>query len=295
MERIKSIIGILFIIFTTTTYSQTSDLFRVEYTYFPQSDSDNTFRRFRAFINVPVKIGEDSYLVPGFEYRNINMKLRDEFSFVTDDKERLQSLNPSLGYTWKMKNDWRYAVKAGIIITSNFSGKLTSDDYVFEGEAFIIKDKTDLELTDQTKPWRLILGINYSTISGRPYPLPIINYFRRFHPDWTFTLGAPKSNLKYHFNKKSVLQGFITLDGFYANIQEDINLTDGGIGSTISMTTLLSGLGYEYYFTDHLLLYLYAGHTIINDIRMRDDNGDDVLTINDTNSFYGRTGIRFKF
>src|SRR5690606_14950973 len=295
MERIKSIIAILFIVFTTTTYSQTSDLFRVEYTYFPQSDSDNTFRRFRTFINVPIKIGEDSYLVPGFEYRNINMKLRDEFSFVTNDKERFQSLNPSLGYTWKMKNDWRYAVKAGIIITSNFNDKLTSDDYVFEGEAFLIKDKTDLELTDQTKPWRLILGINYSTISGRPYPLPIVNYFRRFHPDWTFTLGAPKSNLKYHFNKKNIVQGFITLDGFYANIQDDINLPDGGIGSTISMTTLLSGLGYEYYFTDHLLLYLYAGHTIINDIRLRDDDGDDVLTINDKNSFYGRTGIRFKF
>lgn len=295
MERLKTIIAILFIVFTTTTYSQTSDLFRVEYTYFPQSDSDNTFRRFRTFINVPIKIGEDSYLVPGFEYRNINMKLRDEFSFVTNDKERFQSLNPSLGYTWKMKNDWRYAVKAGIIITSNFNDKLTSDDYVFEGEAFLIKDKTDLELTDQTKPWRLILGINYSTISGRPYPLPIINYFRRFHPDWTFTLGAPKSNLKYHFNEKHILQGFITLDGFYANIQEDINLADGGVGSTVSMTTLLSGLGYEYYFTDHLLLYLYAGHTIINDIRLRDDDGDDVLIINDTNSFYGRTGIRFKF
>src|SRR5690606_14927487 len=113
----------------------------VEYTYFPQSDSDNTFRRFRAFLNAPIKIGEDSYLVPGFEYRNINMKLRDEFTFVTNDKERFQSLNPSLGYTWKMKNDWRYAVKAGIIITSNFNDKLTRDDYVFEGEAFIIKDK----------------------------------------------------------------------------------------------------------------------------------------------------------
>lgn len=295
MNKLKSVIGILFILFTSTIYSQTSDLFRIEYTYFPQSDSDNTFRRFRAFINAPIKIGEDSYLVPGFEYRNINMKLRDEFTFFTDDKERLQSLNASLGYTWKMKNDWRYAVKAGIIIASNFTGKLNNDDYIFEGEAFIIKDKTDVELTDQTKPWRLILGINYSTITGRPYPLPIINYFRRFHPDWTFTLGAPKSNLKYHINKKNVVQGFITLDGFYANIQEDINLPDGGVGDTISMTTLLSGLGYEYYFTDHLLLYLYAGHTIINDIRLRDNNGDDVLTINDTNSFYGRTGIRFKF
>ena len=62
----------------------------------------------------------------------------------------------------------------------------------------------------------------------------------------------------------------------------------------ISMTVLLSGLGYEYQFTKHLVFYVYAGYTILNDIRLRDANDDDVFTINDKNSFYARSGIKFK-
>ena len=60
------------------------------------------------------------------------------------------------------------------------------------------------------------------------------------------------------------------------------------------MTTLLSGLGYEWEFIDHFVFYIYAGHTLINDIRIRDGKGDDVFTLNDVNTFYGRSGVKLK-
>ncbi|MGB0789551.1 MAG: hypothetical protein ACPGQR_08445, partial [Marinirhabdus sp.] len=59
-------------------------------------------------------------------------------------------------------------------------------------------------------------------------------------------------------------------------------------------TTVLWGAGYEYCFTDHLLLYVYSGHTLLNDIRMRDRGGNDVVTLNDKNTLYARTGLKFK-
>ena len=93
---------------------------------------------------------------------------------------------------------------------------------------------------------------------------------------------------------KMQLQAFVTLDGFFANLQENERLLSGDLAENISMTTLLSGIGYEYEFVDHVVFYIYAGHTIINDIRLRDGNGDDVLTLNDTNTFYGRTGVKLK-
>ena len=89
----------------------------------------------------------------------------------------------------------------------------------------------------------------------------------------------------------------MTLDGFFANIQNNfaINPLDftGKIAENISMTIVLAGLGYEYNFTENLSLYLYAGHTLMNDIRLRDGNLDKVYTITETNSFYGRTGLKF--
>ena len=104
--------------------------------------------------------------------------------------------------------------------------------------------------------------------------------------------------MKYYFNDKNILQSFVTLDGFFANIQENKSFVDANnntqVGENISMTVVLAGLGYEYYLTDHLLLYAYGGYTLLNDIRLRNSDNKDVYTINDTNSIYLRGGIKFK-
>ncbi|GGX04921.1 DUF6268 family outer membrane beta-barrel protein [Aquimarina muelleri] len=296
--RCKFILFFKMVIFTTILQAQMSDLARVEYTYFPQRDSDNSFRRFRAFARLPIKLNDKgSFLVPGIEYRNVNFIYRDKTSFNTNDLERFSSIEASLGYTFKLKNYWRFAVQSGVIAASNFEEhKLISDDLLFTGSFYFIKDKKNIETT---KPWRLILGLQYSTSSGRPFPLPFVNYYRKFHPSWSFVLGVPKSNLKYYFKEKNILQSFITLDGFFANIQKNRNLADlesleEKTANNISMTIVLAGFGYERLFTDHLLFYTYTGFTIINDIRLRNGNQDNILTINDQNSLYIRAGLKLK-
>jgi len=274
--------------------SQMTDLTRIEYTYFPQKKSDNSFRRFRTFIHIPLKLDDNAYLIPGFEYRNVNFKLRDPLPFSTNGNERYQSFATTIGFTDMLNSEWRYAFKVGVKLASDFEGNPIASDIVYEAFAGVIKDKTKVDLTSSNKPWRLILGVSYSTIVGRPFPLPVVNYYREFQPKWSYTLGIPKTNLKHQFNNKHSLQAYVTLDGFFANIQNDINVPNVGVGENISMTTVLSGLGYEYSLTKNLFLYAYLGHTIINDIRLRDTNGKDVFTINSVNSFYGRTGIKFK-
>ncbi|MEP6260295.1 MAG: DUF6268 family outer membrane beta-barrel protein [Gillisia sp.] len=283
---------------TGLAQGQSTDLARIEYTYFPQTDSDNSFRRFRSFVNFPIKLNENgAYLVPGIEYRNTNLKYNDPAIFETNELDRFQSFSGSLGYTFKMSEQWRFGAEAGLRVASNFeTGKMINDDMIYTGAVYFIKTTEDERYID---PVRLIVGLSYSTTSGIPFPLPVINYYKRFSPDWSYALGIPKTNVKYYINEKNVLQGFVTLDGFFANIQNNFYTTSAGPSSTmnmaenISMTIVLAGLGYEYNFTDNLSLYLYAGHTLMNDIRLRDGNLDKVYTINETNSFYGRTGLKF--
>ncbi|UJH92580.1 DUF6268 family outer membrane beta-barrel protein [Antarcticibacterium sp. 1MA-6-2] len=279
---------------TDFSQAQSTDLARIEYTYFPQSSSDNSFRRFRTFVNFPIKLGEDAYLVPGLDYENINFKYEDNAPFGNlRDLDRYQSFTATLGFTDKISEKWRYAVQGGLMLASNFElGKIINDDLLYTGAVLFINDsgKEGVEV-----PWRLILGLHYSTTSGFPFPLPIVNYYREFHPNWSYTLGVPKSNLKYYIDKKNELQAFVTLDGFFANIQENREVEGStALAENISMTIVLAGIGYEYNFTDHLVYYVYAGHTIRNDIRIRDDNRDDVYDINRVNTFYGRTGLKFK-
>lgn len=290
--------ALLFMLILFTTFSvqgQISDLAKLEFTYFPQKESDNSLRRIKAGLTFPIKMGnEDSYLLPSVEYENIHFKYKDVTPFVKgEDLDRYQSFSLNLGYTYKMNEDWRLGIQGGVMMASNFEkGTIVGDDLLYTGLIVFIKDKN---IEEVEKPWRLILGLHYSTTSGRPFPLPVVNYFRQYSPRWSYTLGVPKSNWKFEINNKHALQAFVTLDGFYANIQDNRNFIDSDkIAENISMTIILGGIGYEYSFTKHLVYYLYAGHTIMNDIRLRDGDKDDVLEINKENTFYGRSGIKIK-
>ncbi|MBQ0733390.1 hypothetical protein [Aquimarina celericrescens] len=294
----KYILLFAFSCFVMAMQSQVSDLARLEYTYFPQRSSDNSFRRLRVFAKYPIRLNDKgSYLVPGIEYRNVNFIYRDATFFETNDLERFSSFTGSLIYTFKMNNDWRFVAQTGVIVASNFEGDgINADDTILTGALLFLKDKTDETVP---KPWRLIFGVRYSTTAGRPFPLPFINYYREFRPNWSYVIGVPKTNIKYTFKEKNVIQGFMTLDGFFANIQNNKNFTDPQTAeertaNNISMTIVLAGLGYERYLTNHLVVYSYAGFTVVNDIRLRNNDQEDVLTINDQNSLYIRAGIKLK-
>jgi len=299
----KLVLGSVILLFCSiganSCFAQLTDLARLEYTYIPQGNSDNVVTRFRVFANYPIQLGwEGSFLIPGVEYRNLNFDIDDPMPFDLATLGSFQSFRASLAYTFKMKRNWRFGAKVGLEVASNFEeSTVESRDMRFSGEIYMIKDRTGDEFE---KPNRLILGLQYSTNAGRPFPIPIINYFRRFHPDWSYSLGSPKTNLKHTFGttQKHSLQSYVTLDGFFSNIQNDLVITnpDNSIttADNISMTIILGGLGYEYSFTKHLLFYFYGGHTIFNEIRLRDRSRNNLFTINEENTFYLRSGIKFK-
>ena len=70
-----ALIGLLLGLFITPRCeAQSTDLMRLEYTFIPQKNSVTSFTRTRAFINFPIPLGwEGSYLIPGIEFRNVNL------------------------------------------------------------------------------------------------------------------------------------------------------------------------------------------------------------------------------
>ncbi len=291
MQKLRNFIFLFAFLISLPNLAQSTDLARLEYTYFPQKNSDNSFRRFRAQAAFPIRLKkEGTYLVPGIEYRNVEFKYEDPENFDTFDLDRFQSATFTLGYTFKMNEFWRFGAEGGVKIASNFSESyIESDDLIYTGAVYFLKMKN---------AYRWILGLKYSTTTGFPFPLPIINYSKELNDSWSFMVGTPKSNLKYYFNDRHAMQAFITLDGFFANVQRNFDIAprnpeNNQIAESMSMTILLSGLGYEFGFTDHFKFYIYGGHTLLNDIRLRDADRNNIYTINDTNTFYGRSGLKF--
>lgn len=292
ISRNLILVSSLTLIFCYFSAAQSSDLFRVEYTNIPNSKASNSISRFRTIIQLPLKVSESNYFVVGGEYRYTDLDLKN-VPFSTDDLGSVQRIEGTVGFLHRKDGkEWIYAGKVGARISSNFETTLTSDDWIYIATGFAIRDRTKEGQAD--KPNRLVLGLEYTTTPGRNFPLPIINYYREFAPQWTYTLGVPKTNIRYKFDDKNHLQAFVTLDNFFANIQGNKVINDQ-VAENISMTIILGGLGYEYYFTKHLMYYGYAAYSISNDYRLRTNERDDVYTIDDKNTIYFRTGIKFKY
>ena len=283
--------------FATICFAQETDLARLEYTYIPQVNSENSINRFRAFVNLPLKLGwEGCYIIPGIEYRNLDMDINDVIPFDKQDMGRFQMFRASLAALFKLKKNWLIAIRSGAEIASNFEvNEIGNNDINFTGAVYLIKDRTG---TDFEKPNRLTVGVNYSTNAGRPFPIPIFNYYRKFQPNWSYSLGTPKTNLKYFIGKKHIVQAFATLDGFFSNIQKNriVTYSNGtsAIADNISMTMVLGGLGYEYNISKYFIFYAYGGRSFYNEIRLRDTDRNNLYKLNDENTFYLRSGIKFK-
>ncbi|WP_299112999.1 DUF6268 family outer membrane beta-barrel protein [uncultured Winogradskyella sp.] len=275
----------------TSAEAQLTDLARLEYSFIPSTRSEDQYTRIRAILNYPIKIKDKDYLIVGGEYNRIILNLEEDYPFNTNEINRLHVIDLSLGYTFKCKNDWRLGLKINPRIASTLTQELTMDDMFLNGGVFAIKDRTDA--TDIKRPYRLVLGLTYNTTAGVPYPLPFVSYYRRVNAKWSFSAGVPKSNLKYFFSEKSMLQVFAGLDGYFVNIQQPM-IVNNKVVNSISLSVAIGGLGYEYCITKHLIAYSYIGYTFRLNNVLRNEDREEVFKLDDLNAFYLRTGLKFK-
>jgi hypothetical protein len=298
---------IILILLTSGISAQTTDLFRVEALNLPFSKSDNEINRYRVLVQAPIPLDKErnNLFVITLEYRYVDVNIKDAedvLAFNGNLVTATQQIDGYLGYVWKYNKDWRIGARAGVKIQSDFEGSLISDDFVYDFGLYVIKDKKK-DTSAGNKPYRFIAGLSYSTTPGRSFPLPFLNYYKEFRPNWTYTLGVPKSNVRYYLNNshKDALQAFATIDNIYSNIQQNFaplstsQNPDNLVAESIQETIVLLGLGYEHYFTKNLLFYGYAAHSVYNDFRLEDGNGDKIYKINTENSPYFRAGIKFKY
>ena len=278
-------------LFSKTSLAQLTDLVRLEYSFMPKSKSEDQYTRLRAAFNYPIKTKEDCYLIIGAEYNNIILNLNDEYPFDNSLIASLNIIDLNIGYTFKTSEDWRIAFNINPRIASTLVSAITSEDVFFNGGIFVINDKTKDE--DLKRPYRLVFGLTYNATTGVPFPLPFVSYYRRVNEDWSFSAGVPKSNVKYFFNEKHMVQAFVTLDGYYANLQREL-IIDGKQVDNISLSVAVGGIGYEYLLTKHIVAFAYTGYTFRLNNVLRDKNRDEVFRLDDLNSFYLRTGIKFK-
>lgn len=271
--------------------AQLTDIARLEYSFIPQSKSEDQYTRLRALLNYPIEVKNDAYFIIGAEYNRIFLNLEENYPFDTSVLDRIHIIDLNIGYTFKWNEKWRLGVKFNPRIASTLTKSLSADDYFLNGGVFLINDRTKDESLKRS--YRLIIGLTYNATVGLPFPLPFVSYYRRINEKWSFNAGIPKSNLKYTFNKRNNLQAFVGLDGYLAHLQDAV-LINGQNIDHISLSVAIGGFGYEYCFTKHLVAYMYTGYTLRLNNVLRNKSKDEILKLSDLNTFYLRTGLKFK-
>jgi len=245
-------------------FAQSTDLVRLEYLRIPENDSGIQTSRYKFLINAPLKLKNEDFFVLGGEYNEFDIDFSQDLGFDTSIVNKLRIIDLNLGYIKKWNDDWRLI---GIItprIASNLTTGISGEDFFFNATATFLKTKNDVD-----KPFRIVLGLSFNSTTGLPIPLPLISYYKRFHPKWSYTLGIPRSNFK-----------------------EDFELENGFTASKISLSALVGTLGYQYNFNEIMSIYVLAGSTVLQEGILRNDKRDRVLTLNDEPNFYIRTGFK---
>ncbi|GGG23821.1 hypothetical protein GCM10011344_25760 [Dokdonia pacifica] len=282
----------IFLLISSFTYAQLSDLARIEYIGLPEgSDNGSSFNRFRALVNFPIELKEDTYLFVGLDYSYIDYNVDESLvSFDPREIDEFQLFDLNIGYTFKLNEDWRFGARIQPGFSSNLKARnLSFEDAILSGDAVFIKDKKDNDI-----PYRLILGVSVSGKGGFPI-LPFISYYRKFHPKWSYNVGVPKINLQYHASSKHRFKLVARLDGFRANLQRGIEVGENQeIARRFRQQLVVGGLRYEYKFTDHIEYYINSSYILSNSVEFRDRSRNTLAEISEDNNLYIKTGIRFK-
>ncbi|MBT8223744.1 MAG: hypothetical protein KJN96_11320 [Eudoraea sp.] len=286
-SRILKLSVILVLLITSFSYGQSTDLLRLEYTHIPDDVSEVETSRYRFLINMPLKLKGSKYLILGAEYNFIDFDPKRDFPFDDNELEQLHVVDFNLGYIFNWNKDWRFVGIVTPRLASNLVTDIGSRDFLINLTATFWKERKDVD-----KPFRLVLGLTYNSTTGLPVPLPLINYYKRFHPRWAFTLGIPRSDLRMFLSERNILQLALFLDGYFVNAQNDIVLPDNELGTSISLSTLVSAVGYQLKVSKMASLYGFAGYTLLQNGILRNDKRNKVFTLNNRGSLYYKVGFK---
>ena len=285
----KSRLVILFVLVAFAKANAQFDIARIEIVNIPKGGSQEiAFSRVRALFNVPIKLKNDQHLILGADYSIIDIVQIDQVEFDTGPLSDFQTFEVNLGYTKKLKNNWRLigTLKPGVTTNSVKNTSFFKSMRLSGGLVFYKDEK-------ETKQYDLVVGAYYNAFSGFAFPLPFVKYHKIIDEHWSYDLGFPKMNLEYTFNPKHAVKAYTTIDGFNSNLIETVTITDGVI-QKFNARVLVAGFKYDYTIREHLEFYFASGYIFDSTINFRDNNADDLVQVKGDNAIYLRAGIRLK-
>ena len=278
---------LLMIVLGSNALGQSTDLVRLEYLQVPTNSSGVRTTRVKALVNVPIFLDSTHVMFAGVEYNRLHFGYGSGIDFATDEIEKFSIVDLNLGYLTDWNDQWKFIGILTPRLASNFENGVQARDFFLNATATLWKEKNKAD-----KPFRLILGLTFNSTSGLPIPLPLVNYTRRFHPDWSFTLGVPKMEIRHWVRPRQSIFLETKLDGYFLNIQNELSLPNGDVASRNSLSAWIVGAGYQVQAGKRLNFYVIGGSTLIQNAILRDQKRTNLRTLNNQMSVYFKSGVK---
>lgn len=280
-------------LFTQLSVGQINELIKIDYSSLSSDQDKFTFSRKRFSVNYPFKLNDENYLISGINYNRIdaNLNITGLSENFTSDMTQFRQYEFNTAFIHKINKYKKLIAQLTPGLSSNFSeNKIYKEDIVFTVGLGVIIDKREETIK---KPYRLILGATFSGASGIPYPLPFVSYYRRLSKHWEYNLGVPKTNYKYLFRNGNSKIVFLTrLEGFNSSIQNNITYNNKKT-NRFRATLVVGGIGYEHFFTKHIVLYSTFNSVLIDRVRLN-YNREEIKKIEVNNAYFFKAGIKFQ-
>ena len=273
----KKYIIILFVCASIPSMAQMKKgLARVDYIGIGDSDGIG-FEKYNIRIALPKHLkAKGDLLLNELNYSQTNIDYATNPD-LNGNVSTFHSVMYSLAYNHSLKNDWSLTAMLSPSISSNFSS-LNWDDLRFFGMVMFSKN-----LKSNTK---LNFGISYSSILGKPFPLPMFTIFWKPSQKWTLNLGFPRIDVQYQMTKNTILgtdlfmvgDNFTLGSGLFNQID---NIRVMNLGGGIKVTQKLS---------KYLKLNMSSGYLFYRKFEFL-DGSDSVMEYDLDNNLYLKAGI----
>ena len=286
----KNIITLILILgsITICNSQQLGNFFTIKYTASPSTkdfDINNTKLNF----NILTKLGK-GYLTNSFGIDYTTINYNQNYPFNTDEIDNFYRINYSLSYTYQLKKNWRLTARATPTIASNFEGKFTSEDILFNGALLASKNWGTLK-----KGSTLTFGLAYAALSGRPSVFPFINFRQRINKHFSYELGFPNMSVKYNLNTKNSFKIGLKQQGFNINLSGNNGpVINGEEAQKFRSSNLLTDLEYSYKISNLFRLNTSIGYSLTNRYVLANEDRVSIFNFNvDKRRIFFNIGISY--
>ena len=261
-----------------------------EYSVIPDI-GDTQVEKYATSINFGTKLGKGvagfgiSYTFYDFLYK------KDSFiDFNLAPYQNIHNIRFRMFYRYMINESWSGNIMFSPVISSNLEGNLSNDDLIISSILSVSKrwgnDDTFSVLT---------FGLGFGTPFGEPQFFPAISFRKKINANWSYVLGIPETRVNYTYRERHTFSGKATFNGLFGNASSSVLLPDGSIqtNTKLQYNSLNTGFQYNYRIQPNWTTTISLGYAPWNQLKILDNNNDELYDIASDSSFYISMGLKF--